>query len=296
MNKGYNHVLKYLIFIILVLNRMMSQTEPDTSISEEGGDGSTYSMNTSVYADLNNKTGNTEAEIFYYGIDFSLFGDYGPLKDTEFSFSYSANDAVVSGEQWEDDANLILKFDLWASQKYSPFLFLQNEKDAIVGLNNRLNYGIGGKMNLMFGTSLSYALLAENENYSNNVFESWSYDSTYYPEDDYYEEYWEIDSTAVYSKQDSIRDFARHSIRPKIKLKLFDGNVTLDYRFYYKPNVEDFDDYLLENELKVNIATFYEALSIYLTYADAYNSRYDKPDADFKPKDSSLSIGFQFDL
>ena len=66
-----------------------------------------------------------------------MFGDYGLLKDTEFSFSYSANDAVVSGEQWEDDANLILKFDLWASQKFSPFLFLQNEKDAIVGLNNR---------------------------------------------------------------------------------------------------------------------------------------------------------------
>jgi len=46
----------------------------------------------------------------------------------------------------------------------------------------------------------------------------------------------------------------------------------------------------------VNIATFYEALSIYLTYSDSYNSRYDKPDAQFKPKDSSLSIGFQFDL
>ena len=166
-------MLKYLIFIILVLNRMMSQTEPDTSISEEGGDGSTYSMNTSVYADLNNKTGNTEAEIFYYGIDFSLFGDYGPLKDTEFSFSYSANDAVVSGEQWEDDANLILKFDLWASQRFSPFLFLQNEKDAIVGLNNRLNYGMGGKVNLLFGTSVSYALLAESENYT--IYESKSH-------------------------------------------------------------------------------------------------------------------------
>ena len=253
-------MLKYLTLIFFLLNLLISQTEADTSASDS--EESAYSMGTSLYADLSQKTGNTEATILYYGIDYSLFGDYGPLKDTEFSLSYSANDAVVSGEQWEDDANLILKFDLWASQKFSPFLFLQNEKDAIVGLNNRLNYGIGGKINLMYGTSLSYALLAENENYTINIFESWSYDTTYYPEDEYYEAYFEVDSMEVYSKQDSIRNFARHSIRPKLKLILFDGNVTFDYRFYYKPNIENFDDYLLENELKVSIATFYEAMSI----------------------------------
>jgi len=287
-------MLKYLTLIFFLLNLLISQTEADTSASDS--EESAYSMGTSLYADLSQKTGNTEATILYYGIDYSLFGDYGPLKDTEFSLSYSANDAVVSGEQWEDDANLILKFDLWASQKFSPFLFLQNEKDAIVGLNNRLNYGIGGKINLMYGTSLSYALLAENENYTINIFESWSYDTTYYPEDEYYEAYFEVDSMEVYSKQDSIRNFARHSIRPKLKLILFDGNVTFDYRFYYKPNIENFDDYLLENELKVSIATFYEAMSIYLTYTDAYNSRYDTPDADFRAKDSNLSVGFQIDI
>ena len=279
----------------------MAQTVSDTLINEQESSEETYSMNTSLYADFNQKKGNTKAKIFYYGLDFSLFGDYGPLKDTEFSLSYSANDADVSGEPWEDDANLILKFDLWASQKFSPFLFLQNEKDAIVGLNNRLNYGIGGKVNLILGTSLSYALLAEKENYTvyKEVIESIQ-TITDSVESEYYYDVWEYitykDTTYGYAKQDSIRDFARHSIRPKIKLKLFDGNVTLDYRFYYKPNVQDFEDYLLENELKVNIATFYEALSIYLTYTDAYNSRYDKPGADYKPKDSSLSIGFQFDL
>ena len=271
----------------------MSQTDPDTSSSDDGGEEQKYAMNTSVYVDFSKNTGNTTAEILYYGISFSLFGDYGPLKDTEFSFNYSANDAVVSGEQWEDDANLILKFDLWASQRFSPFLFLQNEKDAIVGLNNRLNYGIGGKVNLMFGTSISYALLAESENYT--IYES-TIESIDSVESEYYYDIWDYDTTYGYSEADSIRDFARHSIRPKIKLKLLDGNVVFDYRFYYKPNVEDFDDYLLQNELTVNIATFYEAMSIYLTYSDSYNSRYDKPDAQFKPKDSSLSIGFQFDL
>ena len=271
----------------------MSQTDPDTSSSDDGGEEQKYAMNTSVYVDFSKNTGNTTAEILYYGLSFGLFGDYGPLKDTEFSFSYSANDAVVSGEQWEDDANLILKFDLWASQRFSPFLFLQNEKDAIVGLNNRLNYGMGGKVNLLFGTSISYALLAESENYT--IYES-TIESIDSVESEYYYYTWDYDTTYGYSEADSIRDFARHSIRPKIKLKLLDGNVVFDYRFYYKPNVEDFDDFLLQNELSVNIATFYEAMSIYLTYSDSYNSRYDKPDAQFKPKDSSLSIGFQFDL
>jgi len=286
-------MLKYLMYSIFLLSPIMSQTDPDTSSSDDGGEEQKYAMNTSVYVDFSKNTGNTTAEILYYGLSFGLFGDYGPLKDTEFSFSYSANDAVVSGEQWEDDANLILKFDLWASQRFSPFLFLQNEKDAIVGLNNRLNYGMGGKVNLLFGTSISYALLAESENYT--IYES-TIESIDSVESEYYYYTWDYDTTYGYSEADSIRDFARHSIRPKIKLKLLDGNVVFDYRFYYKPNVEDPDDYLLQNELKVNIATFYEALSIYLTYSDSYNSRYDKPDAQFKPKDSSLSIGFQFDL
>jgi len=286
-------MLKYLMYSIFLLSPIMSQTDPDTSSIDDGGEEQKYAMNTSVYVDFSKNTGNTTAEILYYGLSFGLFGDYGPLKDTEFSFSYSANDAVVSGEQWEDDANLILKFDLWASQRFSPFLFLQNEKDAIVGLNNRLNYGMGGKVNLLFGTSISYALLAESENYT--IYES-TIESIDSVESEYYYYTWDYDTTYGYSEADSIRDFARHSIRPKIKLKLLDGNVVFDYRFYYKPNVEDFDDYLLQNELTVNIATFYEAMSIYLTYSDSYNSRYDKPDAQFKPKDSSLSIGFQFDL
>ena len=47
-----------------------------------------------------------------------------------------------------------------------------------------------------------------------------------------------------------------------------DENILIDYRFYYKPRVNDFNDYLLEHELKISIATFYEALSIDLNYTD----------------------------
>ena len=96
-------------------------------------------------------------------------------------------------------------------------------------------------------------------------------------------------------------EFFRHSIRPKIKLKLFDGNLIFDYRFYYKPKIDDFNDYLLEHELKVSIATFYELLTVDLNYTNKYNARYDKtkiynPETGepYEAVDESIIIGLSF--
>ena len=112
-------------------------------------------------------------------------------------------------------------------------------------------------------------------------------------------------SAAYYYYTDSTdtpaESFYRHSIRPKFKVKLFDDNVVFDYRFYYKPRVDDFEDYLLEHELKISIATFYELLTMELNYTNKYNSRYDlekiiNPDTYefYKAVDESISIGFSF--
>ena len=46
---------------------------------------------------------------------------------------------------------------------------------------------------------------------------------------------------------DSVATFARHSIRPKVKLVLADGAFFMDWRSFYKPMVDDPDDFLLEN-------------------------------------------------
>ncbi len=283
----------YITVFINLCNIIYSQDQSsseDTLIAENINP---YSLNTSFYLDITSNKGNTQAEMLYYGLRFSIFGDYGPFKDAEFALSYVVNDAIVNGETWEDDEDLVLKFDLWANQRFSPFLFLQNQKDAIVGLNNRFNYGIGGKINLIYGTSISYALLDEKENYTIYRKEIGRIDTV---ESEYYYYEYDYDTTFVDVKEDSIRDFARHSFRPRLKLSFFDGNLLFDYRFYYKPKIDEFEDYLLENELKINIATFYEALSIYIEYKDSFNSRYDEPNARFKPKDSELSLGFQFDL
>jgi hypothetical protein len=80
-----------------------------------------------------------------------------------------------------------------------------------------------------------------------------------------------------------------------------DGGLVFDYRFYFKPRVDNFEEYLLEHELKVSIATFYEMLSIDFNYTNKYNTRYDankNKDLDianlYKDTDESISIGFSF--
>ena len=132
-------------------------------------------------------------------------------------------------------------------------------------------------------------------------------DTKYYYYDTYYGDdfYVYTDSAAYYYYTDSTEtpaeEFFRHSIRPKIKLKLFDNNLVLDYRFYYKPRMDNFDDYLLEHELKISLATFYEALTIDLNYSNKYNSRYDgtkivnrETGIPYKPDDENITLGLSF--
>ena len=58
----------------------------------------------------------------------------------------------------------------------------------------------------------------------------------------------------------------------------------------------------LEHELKISIATFYEALTIDLNYTNKYNSRYDgeqkfiNPETllPYKARDENISVGLSF--
>ena len=58
---------------------------------------------------------------------------------------FNRSDDELEGLPFTDDQSLTLKFDVWANQKYSPFLFFQKSFDNIVGLQDRMNYGLGGK-------------------------------------------------------------------------------------------------------------------------------------------------------
>jgi hypothetical protein len=99
--------------------------------------------------------------------------------------------------------------------------------------------------------------------------------------------------------------FYRHSIRPKVKFKFFDESLVFDYRFYFKPRVDDFKDYILEHELSISLATFYDLLSIDLNYTNKYNTRFDVNNGGrdiinpltgvpYKERDESIILGLSF--
>ena len=282
----------YVVTLLLVTTPIFGQDADTTDFEEEGGN----EMFTSVDLSYSQDKGNTDFLSVYYGLSFSVLGDVGPLTDTEFSINFSRSDDKLDGESFTDDQSLTSQFDLWANQRISPFLFFQQSYDKTIGLENRMNAGAGAKIGLFKGFSISYAFLFEKESYK--LSEISGIDSTlmtYY----YYEDFYEYDTTYSIATTDS--SFFRHSIRPKYKVKLFDGNVVFDYRFYFKPRIDNFDDYLLEHELKISIVTFYEALSVDFNYTNKYNARYDgggiiNPDTgmDYLDTDINTSLGLSF--
>ena len=363
-------ILKYISISIAIISHVIAQNADTTELSTDNRE-----MFTSVDISYSKDEGNTNYKSLYYGFDFSILGNVGPLKDTEFSINYSKTDDVFDGELFANDQYLTSKFDLWANQRLSPFLFFQASYDSLIGLNQRINFGLGAKAEVFGPLSLSYALLWESEDYKK--FDVTSYDSLNYewydytdsvfvglydydstlidPDDfdgDYYYYYyygnWDViwpsinadgdsilqfyryDSTLTdgyFYYTDSVRNengdfyyysdsttestggvekFYRHSIRPKFKIKLFDESLVFDYRLFYKPRVDDWEDYLLEHSLQISVATFYDALTLNFNYSDKYNSRYDlktnggirfiNPETGvlFKERDSSINIGFSF--
>jgi len=336
--------LKYHKYIILLmtLGITVSQEADTTLVEEETGE-----MYTSVEVNFSEDQGNTNFRSLYYGFDYTLIGDAGPLKDTELFFAFNRSDDLINGEPFSDDQSITLKFDVWANQRFSPFLFYQKTFDKTTGLKNRQNIGFGAKLGLFRWFSVSYAFLSETEiydsfygytdslavpyySYTDSVwYGEYNYTDSVLLDEDYYYYYGDAgygsyfytdsilvdawieytDSTitdSLYTRTDSVdlggeSKFFRHSIRPKIKLKLFDENLVFDYRFYYKPRIDNFEDFLLEHELKITLSTFYEAVNVNFNFTNKYNSRYDpnrNPDKGianlYDMNDQNISIGFEF--
>lgn len=334
-----NHISTILL---IIFSFSIAQDVDTTTVEEESGE-----MYTSVEVNFSEDQGNTNFRSLYYGFDYTLIGDAGPLKDTELFFGFNRSDDLVDGEPFSDDQSITLKFDIFANQRFSPFLFYQKTFDKTTGLQNRQNIGLGAKLGLFRWFSVSYAFLSETEkydsfygytdslaapyySYTDSVwYGEYSYTDSVLLDEDYYYYYGDAgygsyfytdsilvdawteytDSTitdTLFTRTDSVNlggenKFFRHSIRPKIKFKLFDENLVLDYRFYYKPRIDDFEDFLLEHELKITLSTFYEAVNVNFNFTNKYNSRYDPARNDDKGianlydmNDQNISIGFEF--
>ena len=97
----------------------------------------------------------------YTSVDVSFTQDKG--NTDQLSLYYGFNYDQLDGESFTDDQSLTLMFDVWANQRISPFLFFQQSFDNIIGLEDRMNYGLGAKVRLPLGLSVSYAFLFEKE-------------------------------------------------------------------------------------------------------------------------------------
>ena len=153
--------------VLFILSPAVGQESNDTTAVEEEGSG--REMFTSVDVSYSQDKGNTDFLSLYYGLDYTLIGDAGPLKDTEFLFSFNRSDDKFDGEPFTDDQYLTLKFDIWANQRFSPFLFFQKSFDNVIGLEDRVNFGLGGKVEVFGPFSVSYAMLWETEHYLNST-------------------------------------------------------------------------------------------------------------------------------
>jgi len=196
------------------------------------------------------------------------------LEDTEFLFSISHSRSDYKKKPYENDAHAILKMDLWANKKFSPFMFSEVEYDSTQGLDNRTNFGVGAKYRLLGDFfSISYAFMHENEKDIG----------------------WDADT------------FTRHSLRPKLKTTLGEG-IFLQSQIFFKPTVNDLNVYLVDWQNALSIETKAEWLTIEVQYQYKYNSapaiRAFELDADgnkinikhYKKEDTVTSIGLSIKI
>lgn len=214
-----------------------------------------------VSASYYNYSGNYNYAYYDVSWFYSIIGDINKgsinLPDTEFSIFLSNSKSTYEGSLYTNNANLVLKTDLYANQKFSPFLIFQWTFDSTTALDYRINPGIGGKLRFGKGFSISYAGL------------------------------WEIEKYTGYEEN----SFFRHSFRPKQKLHLMEG-IKIEEQFFYKPT-SDFDSYLIENIFTIYIDTVIPGVSLSIQQNYNLNSN---PPPGYKKEDTYISLGFSLQL
>ncbi|MEC7853992.1 MAG: hypothetical protein VX924_01360, partial [Candidatus Neomarinimicrobiota bacterium] len=113
------------------------------------------------------QAGNTDYKYYNGGFSVTAYGDFSVggimVKDSELLLSLDKNFSTYSGQDYEDDQNILFLFDLWANGKFSPFVIAEKSYDTYRGIKDRTNFGLGAKYRV-FGDilSVSAAFLSES--------------------------------------------------------------------------------------------------------------------------------------
>ena len=203
------------------------------------------------------QAGNTDYKYYNGGFSVTAYGDFSVggimVKDSELLLSLDKNFSTYSGQDYEDDQNILFLFDLWANGKFSPFVIAEKSYDTYRGIKDRTNFGLGAKYRV-FGDilSVSAAFLSESEQVlgDNRVYEYVDFG----------------DSLGIYDISDhpglKATQYTRLSIRPKLKLPIGE-NFYFQSEYFYKPAE---DDILTDWKNKFVIKTAEEWLNIEIKY------------------------------
>ena len=114
------------------------------------------------------QAGITDYKYYNAGFSATAYGDFAlgglKVKDSEFFLSVDRNFSTYSGEDYEDDQNILFLFDLWANGRFSPFVIAEKSFDTYRGIKDRSNFGVGAKYRVIGDIlSVSAAFLSESE-------------------------------------------------------------------------------------------------------------------------------------
>ncbi|NOZ04082.1 MAG: DUF481 domain-containing protein, partial [FCB group bacterium] len=162
---------------------------------------------------FSSKSGNTNLTSYAVGFKSATKGDIKILgkllTDSEFSLAVAHSRGQYKGTLYENKGNVRLVFDYHANHTFSPFMFTSWEYDSLANLDNRSNMGLGAKVRLTKGFSISAAGLWENEKYTDQ----------------------------------GLAAQARLSFRPKYK-RTFESGTFTQWILFYQPLVSDYSNYL----------------------------------------------------
>ena len=208
--------------------------------------------------------GNSDYQYFNLGFSTVANGDlqFGGmvLKDSEFLFAIEKNNSTWQGEPYENDQDIILKFDLWANGRFSPFLIAETSFDEARGIKDRTNFGLGFKYRIIGNVlSVSAAFLSEKE-------ETIGKNSIYL-----YADYGDSLGVTQFLDNTDLKpiSYSRFSIRPKLNMPIGE-NFHIKSEYYYKPAG---DDILTHWKNTFTIHTAEEWLDIVIKYSIKNDSR-----------------------
>ena len=108
------------------------------------------------------QAGNTDYKYYNGGFSVTAYGDFSVggimVKDSELLLSVDKNFSTYSGQDYEDDQNILFLFDLWANGKFSPFVIAEKSYDTYRGIKDRTNFGLGAKYRVL----VTYSPLAQH--------------------------------------------------------------------------------------------------------------------------------------